>query len=213
MIWSKPSSHPKTLLFPLSWATYLETSMVSSMMLPVEVSLKRCNVRRKVSDTSCARTMRLSDRTNRITCLKSLQSCPRNLVRRHEDEMLDHLQFWYWCMYSEELDPDVAIPCTSSGRFTRCWSSSTESEDPFTNVFQRRRSRTRTTDHVPDRIYVTLENAILDCFDQNSLSSSTFARFFKNICVDKRIRFSSKTTFSTSWEPNTSEFVYSNGFR
>ena len=56
------------------------------------------------------------------------------------------LEFWCWCMYSEELDTDVTIPCSTSGRSARCSSSSTESEDPFTNVFQRTRSRKRTTD-------------------------------------------------------------------
>ena len=40
--------------FPWSWVTYLETSILSFMMLPDEVSLKRRNVRRIVKDTSCA---------------------------------------------------------------------------------------------------------------------------------------------------------------
>ena len=113
-------------------------------------NVAQCNVRRIASDTSCAWTVRLGGRTNRITCLKSPQSCPRNLLKRHGDETLDQIPRILMLMYvqwrarhrrRDSLYDERTLYAVLIFQYRVRGSI-------YDNVFQRRRSRTRPTDSI-----------------------------------------------------------------
>ena len=107
MFWSKLSSHPKVELFLLSSTTCLETSNISSIMLPLEVSLKRCNVRRRVLDTSLRvnSTIIWSNEQDNIWITRFLICFTRTVSNHHFCILFQ----WYLCRRTDaiQLENDV----------------------------------------------------------------------------------------------------------